>query len=139
MEIAGHDGRCWNGGSWAAVAFPPKYVLAFRLMASLSFLRTKPTSADLSPEVERFCAAQGLLSHISVALDLVRRCFPCDHEPTLQTEQDPETGEEWVAIDIRVRAETTDFLERYDRYTDEFVARIPWPRRDKIRLSYQLL
>jgi len=116
----------------------PDVCVRLRLMASLGFLQTEPTSGGLSPEVERFCAQQGLTPHLSVALDLVRRCFPCEQEPTLETEQDPETGEEWVAIDIMVRADAGGFLECYDKYTDEFVARIPWPERDKIRLAYRL-
>ena len=44
-----------------------------------------------------------------------------------------------VAIDIAVRADAADFLERYDKYTDEFVTRIPWPQRDKVRLAYRLI
>jgi hypothetical protein len=108
-------------------------------MASLSSVETEPTSTELSSEVERFCTQEGLLRHLSVALDLVRRCFPCDQEATLQIQRDPDVGEEWVAIDITVRVDAADFLERYNKYTDELVARIPWPQRDKVRLAYRLI
>ena len=108
-------------------------------MASFSFLQSESALASLPADVERFCVRQGLIAHLSVALDLVERCFRYNQEPTLQTEQDPETGEEWVTIGITVGADAPEFIDRYDQYTSEIVVRIPWPQRDKIRLSYRLV
>lgn len=95
-------------------------------------------SVELRAEIERFCRHHGLVHSLSLARNLVSQFFPLAEEPTVQREQDPETGEEWITLDIVVRVNAEEFADRYDRYTDAFVAAVPWSERDKIRLSYRL-
>jgi hypothetical protein len=114
-------------------------------MATWSFLRTRNDQQqnhvaplDLPADVERVSLREGLQPYLPIALDLVRTCFRVAGEPKLEVERDPETDEEWVAVSVEVRDEGDEFFERYDRYTREFLAAIPWPQCDKISLAYVL-
>lgn len=96
-------------------------------------------STRSSSEVLPFCARLGIMQYLSVALALAQKCFPLTQEPKLHPEEDPETGEEWLRIEVAIQGEIDPGLDNYDRYTDLWVASVPWPARDKIRLSYTLL
>jgi hypothetical protein len=76
--------------------------------------------------------------YLSLALELAQKHFDMARAPEVEREQDSETGEEWITLDVVVRATPEEFFNHYDRYTDALVATIPWPERDKIRLSYRL-
>jgi hypothetical protein len=92
----------------------------------------------LSPDLQEFCARLGILEYLAVAVDLARKCFPLVGEPCVHPEQDPETGEEWLILDIRVRGEIDEVLDSYDLYTDLWISSVPWPEGEKIRLSYHI-
>ena len=78
----------------------------------------KAPQAQLSDEPTSFCSEHGLLSYIPVAIELIERCFPSLQELHLLHEQDPETEEEWLVLDITTRGDEKQVLEAYDRYTD---------------------
>lgn len=92
-----------------------------------------------SEEVKRFCEEHGLMQYLISAIDIVRKCFPTIQELFLEKEEDPESGEEWIVIDITVGGEIEEVLENYNNYITMFVSGIPWPAREKIILSYNIL
>ena len=54
-------------------------------------------------------------------------------------ENDPEIDEEWITLNVTVEGEIEEILDKYDKYTDNFVYEIPWPERDRIRFSYNII
>ena len=98
----------------------------------------KAPQAHLSDELANFCSAHGLLSYIPVAVELIERCFPSLQELRLLHEQDPETDEEWLVLDITLQGDEEPVLEANDRYTDSWVAAVPWEIQQKVRLSYNI-
>src|SRR2546430_8350911 len=92
-------------------------------------------NAWLSEDLLRFCSQQGILPYLPVAIDLAKTCFPSLQELHPQREQDPETGEEWLVLDIVLQGDEEKILDAYEQYTDLWVAAVSWPDRAKIRLS----
>jgi len=74
-----------------------------------------------------------------MALGLIRNSFPSLQRLSLQLELDPDTNEEWILIDFDVDEEIKEILDAYDRYTDHWVKAAPWPQRDKILTSFNVL
>jgi len=90
----------------------------------------------LSRDEKEFCKHHGVLQYISVALGIIKRSF--SNIRTIYTEllQDPDTDEQWLVVNVEVKGEIEDILDMYDKYTGEWVSRVPWPERGKISLSY---
>ena len=99
----------------------------------------KISKIDLSLDMVRFCLRNGIWQYLTVAIGLIEECFPSIRQLRLQTEEDPETGDEWLVLDITIEGEVDEVLDNYDNYTDRFVSSVPWPKRDKIRLSYNMI
>jgi len=96
-------------------------------------------NAWLSEDLLRFCSQQGTSPYLSVAIDLAKTCFSGLQELHPQREEDPETGEEWLVLDVVIQGNEEQILEAYDRYTDLWISAVPWPERSKIRLSYSVI
>jgi hypothetical protein len=79
------------------------------------------------------------LQYLPVAIDLIERHFPSIDKLDLYLEHDPETEEEWLVLDLTLRGEVDEVLDNYDKYTDHWVSSVPWPQRQKIRLSYNII
>ena len=109
-------------------------------------LKNEPLGGDrvktkdfISPEARGFCVQEGILQYAEVAIGLVQHHFESIQNLALQLQEDPETGEKWAAVDVTIRGELDEILDAYDRYTGQWVASAPWPERDKIRLSYNIV
>lgn len=92
-----------------------------------------------SEEVKIFCEEHGLLQYLQSTIDLVEECFPSIQCLFLEKEEDPESDEEWITIDITVKGDIEGILDNYDNYITMFVSEIPWPEREKIILIYNIL
>ena len=97
------------------------------------------TDLQLSPESISFCTKERILKYISVAVTLIKRNFGAIDEIKMEAEIDPETGEEWLLIEISVQGRVEEVLDKYERYISEWVSVVPWPERHKIRLSYNII
>lgn len=93
----------------------------------------------LPPEVRPFCLKEGILNYVPVATDIIEKSFQQIDKIGMAVEEDPETGERWLLIAITVYGEVGEILEQYDRYTEQWVDAVPWPGRDKIRLSFNII
>ncbi len=93
----------------------------------------------VSPEVGSFCSQNGILQYVRPTISLIEKCFPTLKEYHLEIENDPESDEEWLTIDITVEGEVKEILKNYNSYITMFVSEIPWPEREKIILSYNIL
>ncbi len=53
--------------------------------------------------------------------------------------KDPETGKKWVLVSINVHGDVEEVLNQYEGYIEDWVSSVPWPQRDKIRLSFNIV
>lgn len=91
------------------------------------------------PEVSEFCLKHGLRKYLSDAIKLINKCFPSIQEFHIEVEKDPETEEEWITLAVTIQGEVDEVLKDYNDYISLFVSEVPWPERDKIRLSYNIV
>jgi hypothetical protein len=94
---------------------------------------------QLSPEILQFCSRQRILGYVPTAINLLGRSFPSISELKIDLEKDPETGEEWLVLNVTIQGEVDEVLNNYDNYTIHWVSLVPWPERHKIRLSYNII
>ena len=92
----------------------------------------------LTPEVTDFCSSKGITRYFEKAIDILRASFPSIKDMDFTIEQDPETGEKWLLIDIAVDGTTEEILSSYDKYVDQWVAAVPELARESIKLSYRM-
>jgi hypothetical protein len=105
----------------------------------IAFSTASPYETPLSEDLFSFCFRQNIFGSLQVSVGLIRTCFPSVREVMLQPERDPDTGEEWLVLDFGIVGEIEEILNRYDKYTDLWVKSVPWPEREKIRLSYNIV
>jgi hypothetical protein len=92
----------------------------------------------LSDEEFAFCEKQGLFTYLPVAEALIRAHFPGALEVRTELMKDPEAEGEWLVIGVKVDGEIEAVLDSYDRLTQEWVEKVPWPDREKIVIDYTI-
>lgn len=58
---------------------------------------------SLSDDVRSFCARHDLLDHLVRAKDLARQTFSIVGEPQVRVEQDPDGGDSYLVLEIRIQ------------------------------------
>jgi len=76
--------------------------------------------------------------HLLKAVSLVNKHFSDMQTMDVHWEQDPEVGEKWIVIKVTIEDEVDQVLDRYDQYTEEWIASTSWPERERIRFSYNI-
>lgn len=94
---------------------------------------------QITPEIIEFCSRERITSYLPTAVNSVERNFPTISELKIEVEQDPETEEEWLVLNVTIRGEVGEVLNNYDKYINYWVSSVPWPERHKIRLSYNII
>ncbi|MBU0652031.1 MAG: hypothetical protein KKG96_04035 [Proteobacteria bacterium] len=97
---------------------------------------SRPGVVPLSREAEAFCGCQGIRKYVNVASDLINQCFSNIRGVDSEVLQDPDAEDQFLVIHLEVKGEIEAVLDMYDKYTEEWVSRVPWPDRGKISLSY---
>ena len=100
---------------------------------------SRPVVISLSREAEAFCNRQGIRKYVTVASDLLNQRFSNVRGVDSEVLQDPETEDQLLVIHVEVKGEIEAVLDMYDKYTEEWVSRVPWPERGKISLSYIII
>lgn len=93
----------------------------------------------ITPEIIEFCSRERITSYLPTAVNSVERNFPTISELKIEVEQDPETEEEWLVLNVTIRGEVDEVLNNYDKYINYWVSSVPWPERQKIRLLYNII
>ena len=108
------------------------------ILSSLIEGRTasRPVVVPLSREAEAFCSRQGIRKYFNVASDLLNQCFSNVRGVDSEVLQDPDTEDQLLVIHVEIKGEIDAVLDMYDKYTEEWVSRVPWPERAKISFSY---
>jgi len=91
---------------------------------------------SLSQEAEAFCKRQDIRKYVTVASDLINQRFSNIRSVESEVLQDPDAEDQFLVIHLEVKGEIEAVLDMYDRYTEEWVSRVPWPERAKICMSY---
>ena len=86
-----------------------------------------------------FCANQGLIKCLGIAESLIREYFPTVGKVNFSIEYDPETSDKWVSADIEVYGEIDQVIAWEDEFVKEWVATVPYPERNMIRLSCDII
>ena len=80
----------------------------------------------------------GIKEYLIIAISLVKKYFPTYYDLNFSLQRDYEIDDEWVTIDVSIDGDIEELLDSYDKYIENLVYEIPWPERDKIRLSYNI-
>lgn len=94
---------------------------------------------EVTDEILRFCFNHNIVKYLQPIMNLIKESFPSFQEPYLEIEKDPECDREWLVFDIDVNGDIKEVLECYNNYTTRFVSIVPWPEREKFRLSYNII
>jgi len=90
-------------------------------------------------EAVLFCEKEGILQYVSDTIRIIRQSFKRIEDIGLDVEEDPESTEKWLLVSIMVRGTVQEILEEYDHYTENLISDVPFPERDKIRLSFNII
>lgn len=102
-----------------------------------------PTTAgadlQLSNDVRAFCQRHQLLNDLTRAIELAKQCFSMVGDPVVVLEQDPEDGEWYLVLEIRVAGEEHECIQAHRRYIRSWANSTPWPAVHLIRLISDFL
>lgn len=90
-------------------------------------------------DVREFASQRQLLPHLERAIRLAEIAFHPVHRMTFEVETDPETGEQWIAVDVTVDTDGDDVLRRDKAYALEWVTTTPTEVRSYVRVLYHIL
>lgn len=90
-------------------------------------------------EVILFCRNQSLIKYLDLAEDLIKRHFATVQKIVFSMGYDPEIPDKWVNADIKVIGEIDQVIEWENSFVNEWVNSVPYPEREKIRLSCDII
>jgi hypothetical protein len=99
---------------------------------------TAVADIPLSDEVRDFCWRHDLLHHLNRAVELARQYFSIVGDPVVKLEQDPEEGEWYLVLEIRVEGDESECARGDREYLRSWANSTPWPAVHLIQLSYDL-
>lgn len=91
------------------------------------------------PEVRIFCENKGIREHLNATIDLIRSCFINAKGARCEVIVNPETGEEWLDVNLHFRDEVNKVFECYELFTKIAIDSIPWFATEKIRISFTFI
>lgn len=86
-----------------------------------------------------FCAERSLIKYLGLAEMLIREHFTTVRKISFSIEYDPETSDKWVSADIEVFGEIDQVIAWEDEFVKEWIATVPYPERNMIRLSCDII
>ena len=86
-----------------------------------------------------FCAERSLIKYLGLAEMLIREHFTTVRKISFSVEYDPETSDKWVSADIEVFGEIDQVIAWEDEFVKEWIATVPYPERNMIRLSCDII
>ena len=95
--------------------------------------------SEVAPDALSYCLQHGLQHYLLLGIDLIHQCFARVDACHLRLEQEPETGEEWLVLDVTLQEGVEEALANCDAYTDRWVSQVPWPERERLRLGYNVI
>lgn len=90
-------------------------------------------------EVILSCQDQSLIKYLGLAENLIKKHFSTARKITFFIQYDPETSDKWVVAEAEILGEVDQVIEWENNFVQEWVASVPYPEREKIRLSCDII
>jgi len=90
-------------------------------------------------EAVLFCTDQSLIESLGLIEDLIKKHFPTVSKISFFLEYDPETADKWVSADTEISGDIYKIIEWEDNFIKDWVSLVPYPERNKIRLSCDII
>jgi hypothetical protein len=88
-------------------------------------------------EATAFIARRNLQATVDVALELIKDLIPGITKLRSAVRSDPEMGEEWVSIDVEVKAGVDAVLNADRKLVEQWIEKVPIEVSDLVRISYK--
>lgn len=99
----------------------------------------QPVKVVYSDEAVLFCADQSLVGYLRLIEDLIDKHFPTVQKISFSLNYEPETSDKWVNANTEISGDVSQVIEWEDSFITEWVSEVPYPERDKIRLSCDIM
>jgi len=99
----------------------------------------QPVKVVYSDEAVLFCADQSLIGYLGFIEDIIKKHFPTVQKISFSLDYDPETSDKWVNADTEISGGVNQVIEWEDSFITEWVSKVPYPERDQIRLSCDIM
>lgn len=97
------------------------------------------TEIPISEDVRAFCTHAEIGDYLEKAIELARQHFSVISDASIALEQDPEDGEQYLVVSIRVEGDETDCTASHKAYLSSWANTVDWPEVHLIRLVYQTI
>ncbi len=95
--------------------------------------------AEIPQDVIAFSKKEKILDQLFHSVELVEKHFKGVSDFNFDVVQDPENPEdEWVSVYFKTKGDVEETVASFDKYTTDWVKRVPWPKRIKILLDYDI-
>ena len=94
--------------------------------------------ATVSEAAREFAARAELEGLLDEALALLHRCFRVVDAPKVEFEIDPEVGDPYLLLDVRVGGSVLENVAAHKRFAREWSRKADWPQVKMIRLAFDL-
>jgi hypothetical protein len=92
---------------------------------------------SLRESTSQSCAQAGLLYYLEKAIELAGLHFSVIGDPSVDLEQDEETGEQYLVVSIRAEGDETDCPASHKAFLSAWANAVEWPQVHLVRLIYQ--
>jgi hypothetical protein len=99
----------------------------------------KRVEVHITKETLLFCAKESLIKFLGLFEKLIKQHFLTVNRINFTVEYDPELGEKWVSADTKIFGEIDQVIKWEDKFIKNWVSEVPYPEREKIRLSCDII
>ena len=99
----------------------------------------KRVDVDITKEALLFCAEGSLIKFLGIFEKLIKQHFLTVSCINFTVEYDPELEEKWISADTKISGEIEQVIKWEDSFIKDWVSQIPYPEREKIRLSCDII
>jgi predicted nucleotide-binding protein (sugar kinase/HSP70/actin superfamily) len=99
----------------------------------------KRVEVHITNETLLFCANESLINFLGLFEKLIKQHFLTVDSIDFTIEYDPELGEKWVSADTKISGEIDQVIKWEDSFIKDWVSVAPYPEREKIRLSCDII
>jgi hypothetical protein len=92
--------------------------------------------APRSDEVIEFCQRHAIESCLAKAEELARRLFPHIEKISVELEEDPEDGDQYLVLDVLANGNEDECFNAHKSYLSIWANSVGWPEVRLIRLTY---
>ncbi len=99
----------------------------------------KRVEVDYSKETLLFCTNESLIKLLGLFEKLIKQHLLTVSSINFTVEYDPELGEKWVSANTKISGKIDQVIKWEDSFIKDWVAVAPYPEREKIKLSCDII